>query len=231
MNDFLYTTFGYPTIVFTILLVVAFIYWTMVIIGAVGIDVLDIDAEGAAEGATEGATEGVGETQGDLVGVFGGVLTRLKLRNVPFTLILSAVVLTSWVIAQLLSALVLVHWAEPLRSIGATAVLLIVPVVSLPLTSVVLRPLGALLTPEEQTKRSDWIGKIIVIDTSYVDGKFGTARADDGGAGLLFQVRCDGENRLKRGDRVLVVAFDTKADAYDVTPVDDFIASELGPTR
>lgn len=227
MHEFLFTTFGYPTIIFTILLVVAFLYWSMVIIGAIGIDVLDLDVDGATESVAS-AGDVASEVDGEALslGLFAGTLSRLRLRDVPFTLVLSAVTLFSWIIAQLCSSLVLVHWGEQARLVGGTVVLFFGPVVSLLLTSVVLRPLAGMLKPEPQTHRDDWIGKLVHIDTSYVDHRFGTARADDGGAGLILQVRCDGENALRRGDRALVVAFDPRKNAYEVAPVDDMLSSE-----
>src|SRR5690606_35640771 len=92
MHEFLFTTFGYPTIIFTILLVVAFLYWSMVIIGAIGIDVLDLDVDGATESVAS-AGDVASEVDGEALslGLFAGTLSRLRLRDVPFTLVLSAV--------------------------------------------------------------------------------------------------------------------------------------------
>ena len=79
---------------------------------------------------------------------------------------------------------------------------------------------------EKQTNRSDLIGKVVKIDTSRVDDKFGSAKADDGGAGLIIQVRCDSANKLTRGSNALVVSFDDDREAYEVTPVDDILPSK-----
>lgn len=241
MHEFLYTTFGYPTIIFTVLLMLAFLYWTLVILGVLGIEVLDIDVDvdgvaegmnGAAEGvvATEGvAAEGASDG-GSAMGLLAALLHGLRLNDVPLTLVLSMVTLLSWIIAQVCSSLVLVHWDSGARWVGGTVVLVVAPVIALFASGVLLRPLGGLLKPEPQTRREDWVGKIVVIDTSRVDRSFGTARADDGGAGLILQVRCDPGNGLQRGSRALVIAFDVGSDAYEVAPVDDMLSAESRPS-
>ena len=69
MQEFLDAVLSYPTVFFTVLLAAAFMYWVLVIVGAMGIDVLDIDFEGASEGVAEGAAEGAAEglAEGEIV--------------------------------------------------------------------------------------------------------------------------------------------------------------------
>ncbi len=82
MEVFLTTSLSFPTAFYTVTLGFVVLYWLTVIVGALGIDVLDfhidgaegaIDgaAEGAAEGAMEGAAEGAveGATDGTMDGV------------------------------------------------------------------------------------------------------------------------------------------------------------------
>lgn len=285
MTEFLATTFSFPTVIFTVLLAVCSAYWLMVIIGALGIDALDIDfdgfdgaadgaaegafegaaegafegaAEGAAEGIVEGAAEGVvegaaegvvegaaegvaeGATEGAAEGVakaaaegavegasfLGTLFLTLKLRNVPMTLVLSMWLLFSWTITSLVQATVLSKLAFLPGWLGGSLVALGALVVSLPLTSVFVRPLGRMLKVEKPTSKKAIIGKIVKIDTTRVDAGFGSAKAEDGGAGLIIRVRCDTDNTLTRGSKALVVSYDAKRDAYEVTPVDDMLPSE-----
>ena len=72
--------------------------------------------------------------------------------------------------------------------------------------------------------------KIVRIDTSRVDHRFGMAKADDGGAGLIVQVRCsDEDNGLTRGANALVVSYDAQREVYEVTPFDDILPVEASP--
>jgi hypothetical protein len=83
MSEFLALITAFPTALFTVLMGVALLYWLMVILGALDIDILDADgafegadgaAEGAAEGALEGAVEGAAEgaAEGALEGAADG---------------------------------------------------------------------------------------------------------------------------------------------------------------
>ncbi len=296
MTEFLSTTLAFPTVIFTVLLAVCCAYWLMVIVGALGIDALDLDfdgvdgaaegaaegvaegaaegivegvaegaaegivegaAEGAAEGIVEGAAEGVvegaaegaaegvveGATEGGVEGAakaategaadglsfLGSLFLTLKLRNVPMTLVLSVWLLFSWTTSNLMAASVLPKLAFLPGWVGGLAIATTAVLVSLPLTSVLVRPLGKLLKVEKPTHRRGLIGKLVLIDTSRVDARFGSAKAEDGGAGLIVAVRCDADNNLSRGSKALVVAYDSKREVYEVTPVDDILPSEARP--
>jgi len=77
MTEILAVLASFPTVVFTVLMVVCTLYWLMVIMGALDIDFLDFgdaDVDGVAEGAAEGAAEGVveGAAEGAAEGVIEG---------------------------------------------------------------------------------------------------------------------------------------------------------------
>ncbi|MCA9655238.1 MAG: glycine zipper family protein [Myxococcales bacterium] len=268
MQEFLDAVLSYPTVFFTVLLAAAFMYWVLVIVGAMGIDVLDIDfegasegvaegaaegaaeglaegaaegvaegaAEGLAEGAAEGAAEGVAEgaTEGAAegaseggAGVLAGLFYALKLRSVPLTLVLSLVIMLGWVMCFMGTRyLIMGMGLGPTWLIG-TALLASSIIVAFPITSVLVRPLAHVLKVEKPVSRHDLVGQVVRIDTSRVDHRFGMARAEDGGAGLIVQVRCDAEaNGLTRGSSALVVSYDHRREVYEVTPFDDILPSK-----
>jgi hypothetical protein len=255
MDEFLSVSLSYPTVIFTALLAASFLYWILVIVGALGIDALDFDfdgaadgladgvAEGAAEGAGEGAAEGpagsspVGTHEGVAerglggrtggsgergAGLLASIFYALKLRAVPVTLVLSLVILIGWVLCWLgYRYLVLGMGLGPEWLIG-TALLASAIIVAFPITAAFVRPLAAVLKVEKAVSRRDLVGKVVRIDTSRVDRRFGMAKAEDGGAGLLVQVRCDADdNGLGRGSNALVVAYDDKREVYEVVPFED----------
>lgn len=283
MQEFLDATFAYPTIIFTVLLGVSVVYWLFVIIGAIGIDALDVDVdvdgvgegvgeglgegvgegiahgvgEGVAEGMGEGVGEGIGEglaegaaegaTEGGLHGAVKGIsggadvaevaqavhgsglatlLNAMKLRSAPMTVVLSIFVFNAWLLTNLGR-----HYLIDGMGLGpvwlfGSGIAIGGVVGALPLTSLFVRPLGKILAVETPISRKDLIGKVVRIDTSRVDTRFGQALAEDGGAGLIVQVRCDGENGLTRGSQALVVSYDAEREAYEVTPLDDIVPSE-----
>ena len=63
-------------------------------------------------------------------------------------------------------------------------------------------------------------GRTCRITTLRVDGTFGQAEIDDGGAGLVAQVRCLRSNRLTRDTQALVFDYDEAEGVYHVAPLD-----------
>lgn len=182
--------------------------------------------EGAAEGVAEGASEGVVEGGVHGVNFLGSILLALKLRTVPITLVLSLWLLFSWTATNLMADSLLPRMTFMPGWLAATTISVVAVLVSLPLSSIFVRPLGRVLKVEKATHRKGLVGKVVRIDTSRVDAKFGSAQAADGGSGLILSVRCDAENNLTRGSKALVVSYDREREVYEVTPVDDMLPSE-----
>jgi hypothetical protein len=157
-------------------------------------------ATGAARGAVEGG---------------GGVFALLGLGNVPITISVSAVTFFAWVIT--------VFAARPLEGAGLlprVGVLLASLLVSLFASSLALRPLRPIFTTARPASREDVVGKLCTVTSGKVEGDFGTATIDDGGAGLNVHVVCNKANTLKKGDRALLVAFDAAREVYELEPLD-----------
>ncbi|MBC8074011.1 MAG: glycine zipper family protein [Deltaproteobacteria bacterium] len=232
MDEFLAASLSFPTVVFTVLLGIAAVYWVLVIIGALGLDVLDADGGGGHAGHADVGHGDVGHVHGDaahpgyhdvdsspLVSLF----VTLKLDSLPLTVSLSLVFFWGWLISHLSSHYLLAadrHWGLEL------ALLLVALLLALLLASLVARPISPLFRSESGARRSALVGKIVTIDTSRVDASFGNATAEDGGAGLIVQVRCESTNRLTRGDRALVVSYDEARETFEVTPIDDLLPSD-----
>lgn len=237
MDEFLAASLSFPTVIFTVLLGIAAVYWVLVIVGALGLDVLDADGGGGHAGHADighgdvGHVH-VGHAHGD-VGHPGyhdvdssplvSLFVTLKLDALPLTVSLSLVFFWGWLISHLSSHYLLTtdrHWGLEL------ALLLAALLLALLLASLVARPISPLFRSESGARRSALVGKIVTIDTSRVDARFGNATAEDGGAGLIVQVRCEHANKLTRGDRALVVSYDEARETFEVTPIDDLLPSD-----
>jgi hypothetical protein len=95
------------------------------------------------------------------------------------------------------------------------------------LAGLVVRPLRPLFAVQQAPRRAALIGRVCVIASGRVDGKFGHATFEDGGAGLLLNVVCDKSNALGRGGKALILGYDAARDAYEVEPVDWLLPEEL----
>lgn len=293
MPELLAAALAFPTVIYTILLVVIVVYWSFVVLGALDIDMLDIGdadgmleggADGAAEGIADGAFEGAGEAlDGALDGaadgaaealdgafegagealdgafdgaadgladgaadgladgaadgladgaadgagdadldVAGGglaqLLSALKLRSAPMTVVISSVVLTGWALSMLgmyyLGGLLPRIALVPLVGLGAF-------VVAVPFTSLIIRPLAPVFVGSTGRTRSDVLGNTAVVTTGRVDERFGLADCKVGGDFLRIEVRAKADKGIGRGQTVLVIDYDREREAYLVEPLDD----------
>lgn len=219
MDELLAVSLSYPTLVYSVLLVVAIGYWLLAMIGAVGVDTLDLDADLDVDADVDADID---LDAGAVVGFWAG----LSLRKIPVTIALTLLFFVGWLICNLTS-----HYLGGLLtalvpvSVWGTAVLLGATVLAVLLASFVSIPLVPLFDTHEAASRSDLVGKVIEVRTGRVDRQFGQGVAEDGGAGLLVEIRCE-PDRLKRGDKALVISHDDLREFYEVEPMDDIMAKE-----
>lgn len=266
MAELLAAALAFPTVVYTILLVVVVVYWLFVVLGALDIDMLDIGdadgmleggADGAAEGIADGAFEGAGDAldgamdgaadgladgaadaldgafdgaadgaaegaDGALDGAEGGaggladLMSALKLRSAPMTVVISSIVLTGWALSMLgmyyLGGLLPRVALVPLVGLAAF-------VVAVPFTSLIIRPLAPVFVGSTGRTRADVVGNTAVVTTGRVDERFGQADCKVGRDHLRIEVRARADKGIGRGQSVLVIDFDVEREAYLVEPL------------
>jgi hypothetical protein len=224
VNELLEASLRFPTVVFTIGLGIALIYWLFVLLGA-----LDIDLLGGGE---HGGIDLNGDGIPDIVAVKGaahgdhdvpeGFMAKLGLGVVPLTISVSLIMLCGWV-----GSLLVMEYAAP--SLGGWVKMAALPVVligSIVVTSIVVRPLAPVFRITSGKSNRDYIGTTCTITTGNVDEKFGQATIEDGGTTLDIPVRCDRTGKLSRGDKALIIDFDETRQAYLVEPAADMLASD-----
>ncbi|AKT39029.1 uncharacterized protein CMC5_031750 [Chondromyces crocatus] len=190
--------------------------------------------EGATKGTIEGAAKGVlGGHSGEGVGEAGhvgggglaGVVGSLHLNRVPATVVLTLIATFGWLLAVLSQLHVSPLW----EGIGLPGwlfkgiLLLVSFVIALPLTSLVVRPLGSLFVTQAAQSVMDLVGKTVIISTGRVDERFGQGVLHDGGAGLILNVRCDSPGVLRQGDKAVLVSYHPEREVFFVEPMEDLL--------
>jgi hypothetical protein len=250
MGDLLQLLLGFPLAVFTGLLALVLIYWLLVILGALDVEVLDLrgvdevfdgmlDAAGI-EGGVEGGVEGGGIDGGSAEGgeaaqsgprSVAGVLDALGLSGVPLTISLSAVTFYAWLLTLLgmlaLRALLPSMAGEPL--LGGLVAALAFALALVVAGWTVVRPLRPAFVTAQAPRRHEAVGRACTILSARVDQRTGRAEIEDGGAGLLAEVRCFEPNQLTRGSRAVVFHYDRAAELYHVVPADPLLEPAGGP--
>lgn len=201
MDGLIPAMLAFPTVVFTILLGLVAIYWTTVIVAGLDVDVLDLDSSLDANASD--------------------TLNALGLRGIPITVWASVFILIGWVATLLGMVFVAPGLAYLMGSLGAGAIITVAAMVfSAVATSAALRPFRRMFASQVGPKNLALVGKVCRITTMRVDTGFGQAEIEDGGAGLLVQVRAAEPNTLTRGSHALVFEYDADDGVYHITEVD-----------
>ncbi|MDK1394540.1 MULTISPECIES: OB-fold-containig protein [Pseudomonas] len=210
MEIFLQTVLSFPTVLFSFMLCLAVIYWAVVAMGMLEVDLLDFEADSLLDSAHTG--EGL-----------AGLLIKFKLNGVPVTLVLTLLMFFSWFLTYFAELYVLSHlplgWLRyPLGLLLAVLALFL----AAPISATICRPLRPLFLKMEATSSKSVLGQTAVVRSGRVTLEHGEAVLEDGGAGLILRVRADEARAFKRGDRVVLLEYLEAQHAYRVITEDEF---------
>lgn len=244
MAAFFDIVLSFPTVMFAGSFVVATFYWLMVIVGAADLEIIDgldgmfegldgaLDSvDGALDAAMDGAGEGMADAAGDaaadaldgaVAGASFGPLLMLasvfRLGRIPLT-----ISLTFFSVGGFLSSFILTWLFLQFPVVPAVAFMVVATLVSTAgaafTANIASRPFEPIFKLHVARVRSSLIGEVVELSTGRIDGRFGQAHTQIDSDDLLFQVRCDSDNTLVRGDKVLIVSFDQAREAYVVEPL------------
>lgn len=200
MQTFLDIALSFPTVIFSVLLMVAIGYWLATLLGLLETDILDLGDLGG-----EGAE----------LGGFSGALLKFGLDGLPVALIVTGISLFAWVMSYFTDFLLL-RQLDPglLRTALGLAATLLVVLLAIPLTGLLLQPLRPLFANLAGPQAPSLLGREAVVRSPKVGPMQGEANLDDGGAGLILKVRSNEE--FSRGDRVVLVEYLPEHNAYRV---------------
>ena len=205
MGEFISVVFGFPTLLYSVLLAVVLVYWLAAIVGLVDFGESDIDVD-----IVEHADVSV-----DDLGTIASYVVAFGLSGVPFSIVVTLLVVIGWTLSTLASIWFL-GWVPtlPLQIIAGLAVLAICFALSIVLTARIVRPLRGAFVTQYARHNSDLVGQACTITTGSVDDQQGYAEVAQRGAGILIQVRASTPNQLRRGSRALILAYDAAARRY-----------------
>jgi hypothetical protein len=151
-------------------------------------------------------------------GGVGGLLYNWGLSGVPVTVAVSFVILFGWVACMLFAEPAMeLAGAGARGTLAGIAVALVSLALAIPITAQAVKPIRRLYVTHQAVSRRSLVGKSCVIATGRVTDTFGQAEIEDGGAGLLVQVRCPRENNLRKLSRAIVFDYDPRREVFLVT--------------
>lgn len=202
MAEFLDTALAFPTLPYSIVLCFAVIYWLLAATGVV-------DEGGLGSG------DGVDLHGGsDAVSGIAAMFARFGLGGAPTMLVVLLLAFFGWTLTYFAHLFLLQPLPAPLRwGIGAAvAVVALLPAAAV--SAWLLRPIRRLLLRLRPVAQESILGKTGIVASPHVSTDRGYARVDDGGAGLVLQVRAQAGASHMRGERVRLIDYEPRHNHY-----------------
>ena len=207
-----------PILIYTILVGIAILYWCIAAVGAIDIDILDFSPELDVDADFDLDMDPNLSRHGTHDG-FDGVLDFLNFGKVPMTIIGTAVIFKLWILAYIF------HYAVPLQEYIAIPAILwhilfvvIAIFASLLLTGFTTRPLRKLFNVETVHGHAHLIGQECTVKSINVTPTNGQAELWIEGSMILISAKCLEENSLTKGDKAIIMNYNTEKDFYIIEP-------------
>lgn len=214
MNPFYQTITSFPTILYTIILMLCVFYWAIAMLGMIDIDFIDLDLDGDID-INEGA---------DAQHALAGLLLKLGLYGVPLTIILTILSLIAWIICYYSS-----YYLSPILNsniiikYAAGAVIFVVATyVSAIITGQIIKPIRTFFSKLDADEIKHVLGQTVVVRSAVVTKDKGEGFMNDGGAGILLNIRATGDDEFKKGDEVVLIEKLNEQSLYRVIAKSEF---------
>lgn len=223
MKELLLVSANFPTIIFTIFLVISVLYWISAMFGLVDLNVLDVDVP-----EVDGHMSLNAHGDGGFPESLAGILMRLGLNGVPLTIVITFLALIGWAISSLLS-----RYSGVLFGYGWIRFITGIPIfigslyVAVLLTAQIIKPLRVLFSKLDQNVQKTIMGQTAIVRSSRVDSSMGEAFLDDGGAGLILKVRARNDQIFSNGDKVVLLEYDANKNSYIVISEAEFLGNQV----
>lgn len=204
MTLFLQTILSFPVVIYTTLLLIFIFIW---LIGA--IDIFHV-----------GGVDAHGDIDICAFQSISGLFFKLKISEIPSTVILTLTFLFAWLSSYIFYRTVqMTLSAEGILYFGVGVINFILSgAIGLLMTSIILRPFNQKLAKlNPQITHKTLLGSIVVVRSSVVNADKGEGVLDDGGAGMILQLRCfNDRNALTRNSEAIIVRYESNANYYEV---------------
>lgn len=201
---------AFPTAIYTVLLGVVLVYWLLAIIGMVDFESsgIDLDIETHADASV------------DDLGTIASYVVAFGLHGVPFSIVVSLLVLVGWTLSFLAGVTVLA-WVptDILKWLVGLMVLVVAFALSIVITARLVRPLRGLFVHHTAQSNASLVGQTCRVLTGTVDERQGRAEVAQRGASINIRVWSPSPNSLKRGDSALITEYDAGTHRYLVMPL------------
>ena len=202
--------FSLPMIVFTIPFLIFLCIWVISLLGLLDLEIFD-----ALSGDVDVEADG------------GNIFSSMGLDGVPLLVALTLVdfygmaftFVARKFLMPLLDGFMTGTVLGLLMAVGAL-------VLAIPLAAICVKPLRKFFVTHEGESKNNMMGTICVVKTQTVTESFGQAEGDNG---MIFSVRAQTPNSIKKGDRIALLEYDSLTDTFSITTEDELMAMSSQP--
>ncbi|MFT3735971.1 MAG: hypothetical protein QM776_13245 [Rhodocyclaceae bacterium] len=207
MSSFLDVAFSYPTAILSALLLVVIFYWLLALVGLVDFESSDLDIDIDADAQLDGDA-------GD-ISVLASYVVAMGLNGVPFSIVVSLLVLIAWTVTALFSEWIL-PWVPTLlfKVLVGTVAMLAAFGVAIVITARIVKPMRKLFVTHNATSNASIVGQTCLVLTQTVDERFGRAEVSTNGASINIRVWATTPNTLSKGAVARILEYDPQASRY-----------------
>lgn len=218
LSQFVSVITSYPTVVFSVLLGIAVLYWICASLGLLNIHLGDLTDH------HHGMDHGHGADQPGNAEGMAGLLAKLGLNGVPLTLIIAIIAAVGWMLSFYISGL-----AKPLLPIGLawvgnSVILLLSLYLATWAAAFLIRPLRPLFKKAQASGQKILTGRTATVRSLRVDSQFGEAELIEGGASIIVKVRTLDGLTFARGEKVVLLESMAQGQYYTVISEAEFIS-------
>ena len=198
----------------------ALAYWVLVLLGALDFELgghdVDIHTDGHMDAGHDADVHHHDHAQdaAHAPGALQAFLQFLHIGDAPMMVVLSVLILLGWSFA--ITSNVILNQAG--SQLFAAALLIPNAIFTILATHIILKPVAKFIRSlnEDAEKAPAMIGQVGEVTTSEVTDKFGMALVHIKGAPLAIQVRHKRDEKIQKGDHVLVIGEDKENNTFEV---------------
>ncbi|GAA5169582.1 hypothetical protein [Viridibacterium curvum] len=207
MSSFLEVAFSYPTAILSALLLVVIFYWLLALIGLVDFESSSLDIDVDTDAHLDGDA-------GD-ISVLASYVVAMGLNGVPFSIVVSLLILISWTVTALFSEWIL-PWVPTMlfKALVGTAAMIAAVGVAIVMTARIVKPMRKLFVTHSATSNASIVGQTCLVLTQTVDERFGRAEVSTNGASINIRVWATTPNTLGKGAVARILEYDPQASRY-----------------
>lgn len=213
MDPFYQIIASFPTVIFTLLFLFCLFYWIIAALGLIDLDFLDFDLDGDIDAADSLEAQGA----------IAGLILKLGLHGVPIIISLTILSIFGWLASFYMAFFIFkLVPGDLLEFLVGIPIMIAAFIAALFITKLLIKPVRSFFTKLDVDETKYIVGQTLTVRSGRVTNTSGQALMNDGGAGVILDIRTKGDLEFKKGDEVVVIEKLDAGNTYRVISKQEF---------